>query len=220
MWGESFQALFLRGGPVMWPLLLCSVLALAVAVERLMLFLWWTTPYEAFLQRLQATLSKGNREATRRMLRECRSPLARVAEAYLAHLRAPAARREESVARDASYRITQLERRLNWLSVIGHLAPMIGLLGTVVGLVDAFHQIELLGGQVQPSHLASGIWAALLTTVFGLSVALPTLAVHHFLDHRAATVALQMQWLVAHLNEWLLPHDGNPAEPIEADLLV
>ena len=79
---------------------------------------------------------------------------------------------------------------------------MIGLLGTVIGLVDAFQQIELAGGQVQPSDLAAGIWKALLTTVFGLIVALPTLAVYHAFDSRVGSLALQMQWLVAHLNEW------------------
>ena len=63
---------------------------------------------------------------------------------------------------------------------------MIGLLGTVIGLVEAFYQIEQQGGQVQPGDLASGIWTALLTTVFGLVVALPTLAAYHFLDNQIA----------------------------------
>jgi biopolymer transport protein ExbB len=122
------------------------------------------------------------------------------------------------VGQRASQQVTLLERRLSWLSVIGHLAPMIGLLGTVWGLVDAFHQIESQGGNVQPSDLASGIWQALLTTVFGLIVALPTLAIYHFLDNRVAAITLQMEWLVAELNCWL---DGNssaagPAKPTDA----
>jgi biopolymer transport protein ExbB len=99
---------------------------------------------------------------------------------------------------------------------------MIGLLGTVWGLVDAFHQIESQGGNVQPSDLASGIWQALLTTVFGLIVALPTLAIYHFLDNRVAAITLQMEWLVAELNCWL---DGTssasdatePTDGLESD---
>ena len=72
----------------------------------------------------------------------------------------------------------------------------------VEGFTEPFQQIELAGGQVQPSDLAAGIWKALLTTVFGLIVALPTLAIFHLFDSRVGSLALQMQWLVAHLNEW------------------
>ena len=106
-----------------------------------------------------------------------------------------------------------MESRIHWLSVIGHLAPMVGLLGTVWGLVEAFHQIESQGGNVQPGHLASGIWKALLTTVFGLVVALPTLAVYHFLDNRVAAVTLRMQWMLAELNAWLDDQPTDPGQP-------
>ena len=78
-----------------------------------------------------------------------------------------------------------------------------GLLGTVAGLVGAFHQIELKGGQVQPGDLASGIWSALLTTVCGLPIALPCLAAYHLLQSVAGRAALQMQWVTSQLDEWL-----------------
>jgi biopolymer transport protein ExbB len=87
--------------------------------------------------------------------------------------------------------------------MIAHVAPLLGLLGTVTGLVSAFHQIELKAGQVQPGDLASGIWEALITTVFGLVIAIPCMTAYHVLDHRAGAVALQMQWLAAYLDEWL-----------------
>ena len=115
------------------------------------------------------------------------------------------------MAREASIQLSMMERRVHWLSVIGSLTPMIGLLGTVLGLVQAFKQIESLGGQVQPGDLAAGIWTALLTTVFGLSVALPTLAVYHFLEHRVGAVQLQLQWLTVTLNEWF-GHCSTPGE--------
>ena len=199
----NLYELFQRGGPVMWPLLAGSVLSVAVSVERIIVLLWRRYPYEALSEHLQASLRSGGVPAARQMLRRIRSPLARVADAYLVHERAPAALRQEIVAKEASYQLTLMEKRLHWLSVIGSLAPMLGLLGTVWGLVEAFHQIELLGGQVQPADLASGIWRALLTTVFGLVVALPSLAVYHLLEQHVGAVQLQMQWLVASLNQWL-----------------
>ena len=91
---------------------------------------------------------------------------------------------------------------------------MIGLLGTVWGLVDAFHEIEAQGGNVQPGDLASGIWQALLPTVFGLIVALPTLAIYHFLDNRVAAITLQMEWLVAELNAWF-DSNSSSATPLQ-----
>jgi len=87
------------------------------------------------------------------------------------------------------------------------------LLGTVTGLVEAFHEIELRGGQVQPADLASGIWEALLTTVFGLVIAIPCVAAYGWLDRRVTSIALQMEWIVTYLDEWLhLAHtDSTPA---------
>jgi biopolymer transport protein ExbB/TolQ len=72
----------------------------------------------------------------------------------------------------------------------------------VTGLVSAFHQIELNAGQVQPGDLAAGIWEALITTVFGLVIAIPCMTAYQLLDHWAGAVALQMQWMEAYLNEW------------------
>jgi biopolymer transport protein ExbB len=193
----------------MWPLLLCSILALAVAIERIVVFTWTGSSYDRFIDQLRGMLRKGGVARALTLLQTTRSPLGHVAASYLERLDEPARLRQEIVSREASYELTRMERRLHWLAVIGHLCPMIGLLGTVVGLVEAFHQIEVVGGQVQPGDLAAGIWKALLTTVFGLVVALPTLAVHHFLDQRVGAVALQMQWLTSHLDEWL---DKPPAD--------
>lgn len=202
MWGHDPVELFERGGPVMWPLLAASVLAVAVIIERVIVFLYTSGSYRALVRQLEKPVRAKNYDEARSILAKSRSPVARVAETYLEHLDEPAAAREEFVSADASQRLTRLETRLNWLSIIGHLAPMIGLLGTVTGLIDAFHAIELNAGQVQPTDLAQGIWSALLTTVAGLVVALPTLVCHSLLQNRVGMVTLQMQWIVAQLNQW------------------
>jgi biopolymer transport protein ExbB len=129
-------------------------------------------------------------------------PLARLTEHYLVHLESPAALRTKILEREASEQIARMEVRMNWLATVASVSTLLGLLGTVTGLVSAFHQIERSGGTVQPSDLASGIWEALITTVFGLLVAIPTLAAYHLLDHQAGRMALKMEWLVAYLDEW------------------
>ena len=202
MWGYTFRDLFLRGGFVMYPLLLCSVVAACIALERLLMLSLRSGSFNQLLKKLQRRLKRDTADQTKGWLSNQRNPLAHVAYTYLDHRESAHELREEVVGREASRQLTLLERRTHWLAMIGHLAPMLGLLGTVWGLVDAFHQIESLGGQVQPGNLAAGIWKALLTTVFGMIVALPTLAIYHFLDNRCGATALQMQWLIAYLNEW------------------
>ena len=205
MWGLDIWELLTRGGMVMWPLLGCSVLSVAITIERFCYFTVKSTRYTRFQGHLEKLMRAKDIQGADSFVSFHRSPLARVAKTYLSHMTHPPSIRQEAATREASLQLTHLERRLGWLSIIGTLAPMIGLLGTVIGLVEAFQQIELAGGQVQPSDLAAGIWKALLTTVFGLIVALPTLAIFHLFDSRVGSMSLQMQWLVAHLNEWTSP---------------
>jgi biopolymer transport protein ExbB len=203
MWGSSLVELFQRGGSVMWPLLLMSIVALAVVVERGVVFFWFTRlRFSAFLTVLEPLVRDGKVDQARTLAASAKHPMAVVTATYLAHASTDPVLRGEIVGREASMQLTALGRRLHLLSAVGHLAPMLGLLGTVTGLVTAFWQIELKAGQVHPSDLASGIWEALLTTVFGLCIAIPTLAVYHLLDQRLGGIEVQIRWIVAYLDEW------------------
>ena len=187
----------------MYPLLVCSIVAVSVAIERILVLLLHRDSYDRFVLELETRLTDSGAEGAKIWLANLNSPLAHVAGSILNHIHVKPDTREEIVNREASEQIARLEKRINWLSIIGTLAPMIGLLGTVIGLVEAFYQIEQQGGQVQPGDLASGIWTALLTTVFGLIVALPTLAIYHFLDNRIAAITLRMTWVSSRVNQWL-----------------
>ena len=96
----------------------------------------------------------------------------------------------------------KVEGRLRGLAAITHIAPLLGLLGTVTGLVSAFHRIELFGGQVQPGDLAGGIWEALLSTVLGLLIAIPCMAAYHNFESKADRIARRMQTIVSELDEF------------------
>ncbi len=212
MWGLSFSEIFSRGGPVMWPLLGFSILAVGVVLERSIILLLRARSYEPFVHQLDQRLHAQPAKIVCGGLRDQRAPLARVAACYLRNLHLPADLRQDLASQEASQQLSQLESRVHWLSVIGRLSPMIGLLGTVLGLVTAFQQIESLGGQVQPGNLASGIWQALLTTVAGLAIGLPALAAYHLLDQRIGLVALELQWLITHLNAHFATAGSDAAE--------
>jgi len=202
MWGQNLAELFERGGPVMWPLLACSVLVVALIAERVMVYWSLQVAYGPLLADLESRVGDGSLDVLVDRLHESPRPLHRVVVAYLRHRAAEKPFRDQVVLREASQQVARYDRRLNWLGILTHATPLLGLLGTVAGLVDAFHQIELKGGQVQPGDLASGIWSALLTTVCGLTIALPCMAAYHLLQSVAGTAALQMQWVTSQLDEW------------------
>jgi biopolymer transport protein ExbB len=203
MWGQSAQELFERGGPVMWPLLGCSILAVAIIAERMFVFWRMRVSYAGLLAEIRTAAERDSLDEFERSVQSSRRPLHRVVSVYLGHRDSEKRLREQSVLREASEQVARYDRRLNWLGIITHAAPLLGLLGTVAGLVGAFHQIELKGGQVQPGDLASGIWSALLTTVCGLTIALPCLTAYHLLQAVVGRAALQMQWAASQLEEWV-----------------
>jgi len=89
--------------------------------------------------------------------------------------------------------VQELEKNIDILGIIAHVAPLLGLLGTVVGMIRAFMRIEELAGRVNASVLAGGIWEALLTTAFGLAVAIPSFVMYHYFNRRIDGYALPLE---------------------------
>lgn len=201
IWDQSLMQLFLKGGFAMWPLLFCSVVGMAIVLERLVYFQRIRLNYRVFSQKIKALLL-GNK--FKEAVAECRknaNPVPRIAGEYLRHLNQDALR-DEILKREGSLALERVEARLRALAAITHIAPLLGLLGTVTGLVGAFHQIEMLSGQVQPGDLAAGIWEALITTVFGLMIAIPCMAAYHGFESEADKIARRMQFIVSELDEF------------------
>ena len=145
-WGKTLGELFEQGGFVMYPLLVCSIVAVSVVIERTIVLLLNRSNYDRFISELESKLTRTDLSSAREWLQTLSNPLGHVADCHLQHAELTPETREEIVNREASEQIARLETRINWLSIIGTLAPMIGLLGTVIGLVEAFYQIEQQGG--------------------------------------------------------------------------
>lgn len=180
------------GGWLMVLILLCSVVALAICIERL----YTLNPKKISPPHLLATVWKqlkaGELDSARlRSLRQS-SPLGRILAAGLANASHGREVMKESIQDAASHVVHELERYLNTLGTIAAIAPLLGLLGTVVGMIKVFAQI-MAQGTGNASALAGGISEALITTAAGLAVAIPALTMHRYFTGRIDAIVVGLE---------------------------
>jgi biopolymer transport protein ExbB len=180
------------GGPVMWPIILCSIIAAAIILERL-----WTLQDKRVLPReLTAKVWHliENNQVNEKVITalEQNSPLGRVLAAGLANRHRPHDVIMERLEDTGRHVIHELERFLNTLGTIAGIAPLLGLLGTVTGIIKAFNAIQE-GGVGDPRALSGGIAEALITTAAGLIVAIPALFAYRYLRGKVDTIVVEME---------------------------
>lgn len=171
-----------KGGFVMYAILLASIFALAIIIERAVFFYSTKKNFNQFMHDFTASLYEGGRGAAMGFLEGKTSGLAGLARTYLDNNIEDKSILEEYLYNWSNREVRKQEQNLNFLSAIGHLAPLMGLLGTVLGMITCFQEIHAIGGQADVSTLAGGIWEALLTTAYGLLVAIPVIGAHHYLE--------------------------------------
>ena len=193
---EPLLLLLHRGGPVVWILVLLSFFALTLIIAKTFQFWRLRIASHEFLEESLRQWRRGHwQEATKTLGTFLKHPVARVMDAAMQGL---LAEHEESVVREEVTRIAKnhIERLRGWLralELIANLSPLLGLLGTVLGMIEAFQKLESAGNQVDPALLSGGIWQALLTTAVGLIVAIPALVAHQWLDRRVDRCAHMME---------------------------
>jgi biopolymer transport protein ExbB len=192
-------ALLDNAGPFVWPILLASVIGLAVFFERWVTFLRMKGSDGQLLTQVVKLEISGRRKEALEACRRERNPVAGVLATTLREMDRPHSEREQIIRATGNHQLQQMERGIRVISVVVRLAPLMGLLGTVVGLVEAFHAVSSVKGPPDPSLLAGGIWQALLTTVAGLLVAIPAIISHEWLLGRVDAMAIRMQVAVAQL---------------------
>lgn len=182
--------LFFRGGPVVWVLAVYSVLGLAIVLERYLHYLRMGHPPLDLEARIRAAADGGALEGVR-------GPEAAVVRAMLA-ARADGVKDLAHVGqRERAVELRRLEEGFSTLAILGNTAPLLGLFGTITGMIKAFMVIEQAGGKVDAQALAGGIWEAMITTGAGLAVAIPLLILLHFLENTAERRAHAMQRCVS-----------------------
>ena len=174
------------GGPVVALLLGVSVITVAVILYKLWQFRSAGVGRHKFLSQAISFWDKGEEANAREQLRRSSSYLAPVMISGLDITKSNAAAVSAKLDAEAEVRFNQLERGFRFLDNVAQLAPLLGLFGTVLGMISAFQTLQQAGNQVDPSILAGGIWVALLTTAVGLAVAMPTSLVLSWFEQRIA----------------------------------
>ncbi len=163
---------FIEGGAgFMGIVLLCLILGLAIAIERIIFLNLSTTNTKKLTQNVEDALSSGGVEAAKEVCRDTRGPVASIFYQGLDRVDEGLEQVEKAVVSYGGVQMGQLEKNVSWISLFISLAPMLGFMGTVIGMISAFDKIEA-AGDMNPSLVAGGIKIALLTTVFGLVVAI------------------------------------------------
>lgn len=182
---------FFQGGVVMYPILFLSILALAIILERsFYLYRLARTP-RVDLATIVRAVNAGECDSALSLVSGNRNPVAVVLTALILNLSEGKKRAEliEIASAVGSQAVVNIEGKLRLLPLVVQLAPLLGLLGTVTGMIRAFQVIEHIGGKVNAMALAGGIWEAMLTTAFGLFVAIPTAFCHFMLEKRVDGLA-------------------------------
>ncbi len=173
-----------EGGWVMYPIILLSVVTIYLFIERLMTLRRAATDPAAIMDRIRDYVRAANIDGAQAFCDAQDKPITRILKHGLERLGRPISEIQDAVNAAGKYEAFELEKRTDLLASIAGIAPMLGFLGTVTGMISAFQQIQNLQGNVNPSVLAGGIWEALLTTAAGLIVGILAFFFYNFLFER------------------------------------
>lgn len=173
-----------KGGVIMWIIMFLSVVAAVLIMERLFYFRRIRVDEEKMINRLKATLQKGHFDEALSICENNPSPITNLMKVGIEHRGYSAEAIKETILDAANLEIPKMEKHLPALGTITHIAPLLGLLGTVTGNISAFGVLGKLGSVGDPGLLAKGISEALLTTAAGLIVAIPAIIFYNYLVNK------------------------------------
>lgn len=197
---------FIEGDPIyMTPVLICLILGLAIALERIVTLNLSTTNTKKLINKIEDALSSGGIEAAKDVTRNTKGPVASIFTQGLMRYSEGIEMVEKSIIAYGSVEMGRLEKGLVWISLFISLAPMLGFMGTVIGMIFAFDTIEA-AGDISPSIVAGGIKIALLTTVAGLIVAIILQLFYNYLVAKIDSLVNDMEDASISLVDVLVKH--------------
>ncbi len=204
--------LMIKGGPLMWVIALLGLIALIVFLERLLLYHRSQIHALDFASGVRNALRRGNVPEAIAICDETAGPVAFVVKTIVTLHHLPVVEIREAVQDAGRGEVTRLEKRLVVLATIAQIAPLIGFLGTVMGMIQMFREIQ---DKVLPSpgQLAGGVWVALLTTAAGLVVAVPAYVGYNYLVSRVQHLVLDMEKAANEILNYLSRGDDTSATP-------
>lgn len=185
--------LFMKGGWLMWPLLLLGGVAVFIFVERYMAIRKASTFDMNFMHRIRDYISDGKIGVAVELCKKTDSPIARMVEKGIERIGRPMSDVQTAIENVANLEVSKLENGLPFLATIAGGAPMIGFLGTVIGMVQTFMDMAAAGGTVDMTLLSSGMYVAMVTTVMGLVVGIPAYFGYNYLVARIEKLVFRME---------------------------
>jgi len=185
-----------KGGPVMYPIILCSILAFAIVMERLYHLRRAKIDTKKFMDEIANTLRRNKIIEAIELCDKTPGPIPYILKAGIMKHDRPRLEIKEAIEDASLYEVPRLEKNVAVLATIAHIAPLLGLLGTVTGMLRCFQTIQEKSSSyhpVSPSDLAGGIWEALITTVAGLTVGIPALVAYNYFVNRVNNFILDME---------------------------
>lgn len=199
--------IFVKGGIIMYFILLLSLIAVVIIIERLLYFRHIRVDEESLIRRLKNALEKGHHDEALSICEQYPSPITNLMRVGIEYRRQSKQVIREAILDAASLETPKLERSLSALGTIATLAPLLGLLGTVTGNIRAFGVLGQFGAVGDPSLLARGIAEALITTAAGIIVAIPAIIFYNYLVTKVNHIILRLENRV---NELVLLLEGSP----------
>ncbi len=203
--GGSALDVFTESGIIGILIIVLSVVALAVIIENMVTLKRDKLAPPELIDEVQALFDEGQYQEAMELCENEPCFFTRIAGAGIAKIGHDFEVIQQSLAEMGDEESIRLHQKIGWLSLIANVAPMMGLLGTVGGMIEAFNVIASSGGQADPAELAGGISKALLTTMLGLIVAIPTTASFAFLRNRLVKTVIEVGAIVEDLFERFRP---------------
>ena len=189
-----FDELFEAGGILMWPIALCSLIAVGFSIERLVMLRRRRVIPNDFVSRFIEHLTQGklDRQAALKLCEENASPVADVFAHGVRKWGKPSVEVEQAIIDGGERQVSQLRAHLRVINSVATISPLLGLLGTVIGMIQCFNDIAVKGAMGNAGALAEGIGVALITTAGGLTVAIPALIFYMYLVGRVDSLVMEM----------------------------
>ncbi len=186
--------LVLKGGIIMIPIALLSVLAIYIFVERLLFIKKQISSDATFMNTIEGFIRNGNVESAQTFCKSSQKPVARMIEKGISRIGMPIKEIEDSIEIAGKFEVYKLEKNINVLRLISGIAPMLGFLGTLLGVIQLFYDISQAGGDLKMDVVSNGMYVKLVTSVAGLIVGISAFVFYNWINTLINKAVQEMEW--------------------------
>lgn len=201
--------LMVKGGWIMWPILACSITAAVLFLERVFHLHRAQIKPDDFLNGIYTIVNRGNMAEAVSICDQTPGPVAHMVRLALLHSDEPGEELRQTINKAGLGEVPRLEKNLGGLLTMAQITPLLGLLGTVIGLIRIFMAMEQNAPLAEIGDISGGIWQALVTTAVGICVSIPSFAAYNFLLSRVESITLNMEYAAEEIYRFLI-YDRTP----------